>query len=62
MISKLVVHGATRSKAIESLDMALEDYHVIGLPTNIRFLKRAIEVDEFKQGDFDTGFIEKHEE
>ena len=42
--------------------MSLEDYHVIGLPTNIRFLKRAIEVDEFKQGDFDTGFIEKHEE
>lgn len=48
MISKLIVHESTRSKAIEALDMALENYHVIGLPTNIKFLRRTLAVDEFQ--------------
>ena len=47
MISKLIVHEANREKAIESLDMALRDYHVIGLPTNIKFLTRTLAVDQF---------------
>jgi len=47
MISKLIVHESTRAKAIESLDMALESYHVIGLPTNIKFLRRTLAVDQF---------------
>lgn len=29
------------------MDMALENYHVIGLPTNIKFLRRTLAVDEF---------------
>lgn len=61
MISKLIVHEPTREKAIEALDMALENYHVIGLPTNIKFLRRTLAVEEFQGGKFDTGFIEKHE-
>lgn len=45
MISKLIVHEPTRQKAIEALDGALEDYHVIGLPTNIKFLRRTLAID-----------------
>mgnify|MGYP001946027810 CR=1 FL=1 len=44
------------------LDEALEDYKVIGLPTNIRFLRRTLAIDQFQKGDFDTSFIEQHEE
>ena len=62
MISKLVVHEPTREKAIESLKMALENYHVIGLPTNIKFLKRTLAVEQFQKGTFDTSFIAQHEE
>ena len=47
MISKLIVHESNRQKAIESLDMALKDYHVIGLPTNIKFLTRTLAVPDF---------------
>lgn len=61
MISKCIVHEPTRGKAIEALDMALENYHVIGLPTNIKFLRRTLAIDQFQQGNFDTSFIEKHE-
>ena len=58
MISKLIVHETNRQKAIEALDMSLENYHVIGLPTNIKFLRRTLAVPQFRQGDFDTNFIE----
>jgi len=61
MISKLIVHESSRAKAIEALDMALENYHVIGLPTNIKFLRRTLAVKDFQDGEFDTSFIEKHE-
>ena len=62
MISKLIVHAPTRQKAIEQLDIALEHYHVIGLPTNIKFLRRILKVEDFVHGEFDTSFIVKHEE
>ncbi len=62
MISKLIVHEPNRQKAIEALDMALENYHVIGLPTNIKFLRRTLAVPQFREGEFDTSFIEQHED
>lgn len=62
MISKLIVHADNRSKAIEALDMNLENYHVIGLPTNIKFIRRTLAIQDFQNGDFDTSFIAKHEE
>jgi len=60
MVSKLIVHAENRAKAIETLDEALEAYKVVGLPTNIQFLRRALAIDQFKRGDFDTSFIEQN--
>ncbi|MEE2835783.1 MAG: acetyl-CoA carboxylase biotin carboxylase subunit [Myxococcota bacterium] len=57
MISKLSVWGADRATAIARLDRALAEYKVVGITTNIRFLRRAIVTDEFRSGDFDTGFV-----
>jgi pyruvate carboxylase len=34
----------------------------VGLPTNIKFLKRVLLNREFETGEFDTSFIAKHEE
>ena len=42
MISKLIVWGETRNEAIETMYQALSDYKVVGLPTNIKFMKRAL--------------------
>ncbi len=61
MISKLIVWGETRNEAIETLYQALSDYKVVGLPTNIKFMKRALLNDTFKGGIFDTSFIEQNE-
>ena len=61
MISKLVVWDENRQKAIDRLYQALEDYKVVGLPTNIKFMKRVLLNDTFKSGVFDTSFIQNNE-
>ena len=57
MISKLSVWGRDRATAIARLDRALAEYKVVGLTTNISFLRRAVTTEEFRSGDFDTGFV-----
>ena len=42
MISKLIVWGEDRNQAIDRLYQALDDYKVVGLPSNIKFLKRVL--------------------
>jgi acetyl-CoA carboxylase, biotin carboxylase subunit len=57
MISKLSVWGPTREVAIDRLDRALSEYKVIGLTTNISFLRRVLAQESFRAGDYNTGFI-----
>ena len=57
MISKLIVAAPDRNQAIQALYNALNDYKVIGLKTNIKFLKRVLLNDDFNKWDFDTSFI-----
>ena len=40
------------------MDRALEQYEVVGLPTNIEFLRRAVKHPAFVEGGVDTGFLE----
>ena len=58
MISKVIVHADNREEAINGLYRALQQYKVIGLPTNIKFIERVLKNKIFKSGDFDTSFIE----
>ena len=60
MISKLIVWGKNRQEASERLYQALDDYKVIGFPTNIKFMKRVLLNETFKTGLFDTSFIEQN--
>lgn len=62
MISKLIVHAPDRNQAIKALYSALDEYKVVGLPTNIKFLKRVLLNQQFRDWDFDTSFIALHEE
>ena len=62
MISKLIVHADTREAAIQELYNALDNYKVVGLPTNIKFLKRVLLNDDFIKWDYDTSFIAQNEE
>jgi 3-methylcrotonyl-CoA carboxylase alpha subunit len=60
MIAKLIVSGPTREVAIRKLYMALQDYEVVGLSTNIEFLKKICKSPAFIKGDVETGYIQKH--
>ncbi|KAI9193561.1 carbamoyl-phosphate synthase L chain, ATP binding domain-containing protein [Polychytrium aggregatum] len=61
MISKLVVRGQDRTEALRALRKALDEFEVVGLNTNIDFLKSLASHPAFISGDVDTGFIKKHE-
>ena len=59
MLAKIIVHGQNRNEAIAKLKRALEELIVEGMPTNIEFLLKLIEDEDFKKGNYDTSFIEK---
>eukprot|EP00127_Corallochytrium_limacisporum_P002310 Clim_evm98s109 gene=Clim_evmTU98s109 len=61
MIAKLVVHGIDRQQALRKLIDCLDQYHVVGLPTNIEFLKVIAKHPAFIRGDVETGFIPNYE-
>lgn len=60
MISKLVVHAATRDAAIERLCRAIDEYYIQGIQNTLVFGKWAVQTIPFKSGNFDTKFIEKY--
>ncbi len=60
MISKLVVWATSREYAIERMRRVLYEYKITGLTTNIRYLRRIIDVPDFKGGCYDTSFIERN--
>lgn len=62
MIGKLIVWATTREYAIERMRRVLYEYKVTGLVTNIRYLRRIIDVPAFKEGKYDTSFIERYAE
>ncbi|KAF8476196.1 carbamoyl-phosphate synthase L chain, ATP binding domain-containing protein [Kalaharituber pfeilii] len=60
MIAKLIVKGFDRESALMKLRAALGEYEVVGMSTNIEFLKKVAAHPSFIKGDVETGFIEKH--
>ncbi len=60
MIAKIIAHGATRNDALDALANALEATVVAGPRSNAGFLAALARADAFRQGDFDTGFIDAH--
>src|SRR4029079_2236538 len=60
MIAKLIVHAPTRDKALDKLALALEQSTVIGPHNNVGFLAALARAREFRSGNFDTAFIDRH--
>ena len=59
MIAKLIVWGADRAQALARLDAALAATHIVGLHTNVAFLRRVVASDSFARADLDTALIER---
>lgn len=61
MIAKLIVWGESREVALARLLSALQDYHIAGTITNIRFLYNLAAHPAFKAAAISTRFIEEHQ-
>ncbi len=60
MLGKVIVHGRTREAARQQLVAALDDTAVIGLTTNIGFLRELAASEEFRDSEIDTGWLDRN--
>jgi acetyl-CoA/propionyl-CoA carboxylase biotin carboxyl carrier protein len=59
MLAKVIAHGADRATALRRLDAALADYHLLGVRTNVAFLRALLAHPDVVAGRVDTGLIER---
>ncbi len=57
MVAKLIVHGATREEALARMDAALAETRIVGLSTNVQFLRHVVNSASFAQANLDTALI-----
>src|SRR3954452_25305378 len=57
MIAKVIAHGRDRRTALARLDRALADTAILGLETNVGFLRTLLGRDDVRAGELDTGLI-----
>ncbi len=60
MIGKLITHGKNRSEAISKMKVALKEFNIEGVTTNIEFQKRLINSKNFRYGKYNIKFIEEN--
>ncbi|OEF98438.1 acetyl-CoA carboxylase biotin carboxylase subunit [Desulfuribacillus alkaliarsenatis] len=60
MIAKVIVHGATRTEAIDRMYRALSEFRIEGIKTTIPFHLKLLRNEAFVAGDFNTKFLEIH--
>ncbi|WP_103028934.1 acetyl-CoA carboxylase biotin carboxylase subunit [Salinibacter altiplanensis] len=61
MIAKLIAYGKTREQAIRKMRRALAEFVVEGVDTTIPFHRQLMEDQRFKEGNFDTRFLDDFE-
>jgi len=60
LLAKLIVSAENRKDAIDKMIWALSHYIVMGITTNISFLKEVLDHHAFRDGDITTHFIDTH--
>ena len=61
MVAKLIVHGQSREEALARLDEALAQTRIVGLSTNVQFLRHVVRSPSFAQANLDTALIQREE-
>ncbi len=60
MLGKIIVHGPTREAARRALVDALDDTAVLGLTTNLGFLRALVASEPFAACEVDTAWLDEH--
>ncbi|GAA0273533.1 urea carboxylase [Alteraurantiacibacter aestuarii] len=58
MIAKLIVHGETRDAAKLAMQAALDESHLDGIETNLRWLRDVVRNEDFASGQVSTKLLE----
>ncbi|QBJ95566.1 acetyl/propionyl/methylcrotonyl-CoA carboxylase subunit alpha [Rhodococcus sp. ABRD24] len=59
MLAKVIAHGADRAEALRRLDRALAGASVLGVTTNIDFLRFLLSDADVRAGRLDTGLLDR---
>lgn len=59
MLAKVISWGPDRKAALDTLDHALGDYTLLGVHTNVEYLRLLVNDDDVRAGRLDTGLIER---
>jgi acetyl-CoA carboxylase biotin carboxylase subunit len=59
LIAKLATWERTRGESIERMRRALTEYQIAGIHTNISFFLEVLDDPDFRQANFDTGFLDR---
>ena len=59
LIAKIVAHGKTRDEAIQRMRVALSEYQISGIKTNITLHQKVLQDPEFLAGDVHTRYLDK---
>ena len=62
MLAKLIVHGKDREESIAKMKSAVAEFVIEGITTNIDFLLKILENENFRTNNYDTSFIQKEME
>ncbi|RSN45217.1 acetyl/propionyl-CoA carboxylase subunit alpha [Amycolatopsis sp. WAC 04197] len=59
MLAKVIAWGPDRAAALHRLDLALADTALLGLGTNVAFLRGLLADDDVRDGKLDTGLVDR---
>jgi acetyl-CoA carboxylase biotin carboxylase subunit len=59
LIAKLIAVGASRASTIDRMRRALDEYYITGIKTTVGFHGAILRSKEFRDGKYDTGFVER---
>lgn len=59
MIAKVIVKGRDRNEAIQKMKVALSEFLIEGIITNVDFQLNLLRDPDFEKGDFDIGFLNR---
>jgi pyruvate carboxylase len=62
LLVKITANGTTVNETISKMKRALDELKVVGVTTNISFLKNIVKHPKFYAGDYDTTFIQDYPE
>jgi acetyl-CoA/propionyl-CoA carboxylase, biotin carboxylase, biotin carboxyl carrier protein len=60
MLAKIIVHGPTRAAARTALVAALDDTAILGLTTNVGFLRRLADAPVYRDAAIDTAWLDRN--